>query len=110
MSESIHLATRIDRLSRRASAAGPDHGLLEEIGDLLGQGYLCALAADARNERLAERLEQLVASVDQPKEALQIRRISLEKRVGEANVATLRDRLAILRDQFSRLRALPHAG
>jgi hypothetical protein len=110
MSESIHLATRIDRLSRRASAAAPGDGLLEEIGDLLAQGYLCALAADARNERLAERLEQLVASVEQPEKALQIRRILLQKRAGEANVAILRDRLALLRDQFSRLRALPHAG
>lgn len=105
MAESIDLATRIERLSARASTAPSSDRLLAEIEDLLAVGYLEALAEEARGRRLAERWEHLAENLDEQDAALEIRRIAVQRRGIDARVALLRDRLGVLRAQFAQLRA-----
>jgi hypothetical protein len=105
MAESMDLATRIERLSSRASKERSSDRLLGEIEDLLAVGYLEALGEEARSRRLAERLERLAESLDEQEVALEIRRIAVQKRRVDAEVTDLRDRLGVLREQFVRLRA-----
>jgi hypothetical protein len=104
MTESIDLATRIERLSARVSKARSSDRLLGEIEDLLSVGYLEALKQEAKSRRLAERCEHLVANLDEQDAALEIRRIAVQRRVVDAKVALLRGRLAVLREQFVQLR------
>jgi hypothetical protein len=107
MAESIDLATRIERLSARVSKARSSDRLLGEVEDLLSVGYLEALTHEANSRRLAERWEHLVANLDEPEAALEIRRIAVQRRVVDAKVALLRGRLAVLREQFVQLRVAP---
>jgi hypothetical protein len=105
MDESIDLVTRIERLSARASHGQSSHQLLVEIEDLLTVGYLEALTQEARSRRLAERWEHLTENLDEQDAALEIRRIAVQRRGIDAKAALLRDRLAVLREQFAQLRA-----
>jgi hypothetical protein len=105
MAESIDLATRIQRLSARASTARSSDRLLAEIEDLLAVGYLEALSQEAQSRRLAERWEHLAENLDEQDAALEIRRIAVQRRGIDARVALLRDRLGVLREQFAQLRA-----
>lgn len=110
MAESGDIMMRIDRLSSRASDARPTGPLLRDIEDGLAEGYVEALAGEARSRRLAERLEALVATLDQAGAAVEIARIVPEKRKLDAQVAVLRDRLALLRERFEQLRASSRPG
>ena len=110
MRDSTDLVTRIERLCSRASVARPTGELLREIEDLLAEGYLKALAGEARSRRLAERLETLRVIVEQTGTASDIRRIVRDKRRLDAEVSALRDRLSLLREQFVRQRALSRSG
>ena len=103
--ESCDILARIDRVCSPASEARAAGRLLSEMEDLLAQGYLEALVREARSRRLAERLDVLVASLDQPGAAVEIRRIVPERRRLDAEVAVLRDHLRLLREQFLQLRA-----
>jgi len=105
MAESGDIMLRIDRLCSRASDARPTGPLLRAMGDGLAEGYVEALAGEARSRRLAERLEALVETLDQPGAAVEVARIVPEKRQLDAEVAALRDRLAELRERFEQLRA-----
>ena len=105
MAESIDLASRIERLSARASTAPSSARLLSEIEDLLAEGYLEALRQDAGSRRLAERWDRLIENVDEHHAALEIRRIAVQRRGIDAQVGLLRDRLGVLREQFVQLRA-----
>jgi hypothetical protein len=107
MAESIDLATRIERLSARVSKARSSDGLLGEVEDLLSVGYLEALTHEANSRRLAERWEHLVANLNEPEAALEIRRIAVQRHLVDAQVALLRGRLAVLREQFVQLRVAP---
>ena len=110
MRASSDIVTRIDRLCSRVSGARPGSRLLVEMEDLLAEGYLEALAGEARSRRLAERLDALVEIVHQPAAAVEISRIALDKRRLDDHVAVLRDRLALMREQFVRMRALAQSG
>jgi hypothetical protein len=109
MREPGDLVTRIDRLCSRA-AEPSDERLLGDMEDLLAEGYLEALSREARSRRLAERLERLVEILDQPEAAVEIRRIVPQKRGLDAQVALLRERLGVMREQFAQLRALSRSG
>lgn len=110
MRESSDILTRIDRLCSQASEGRPTGRLLGEMEDLLADGYLEALAREGRSRRLAERLATLVEIVDQPGAAVEIRQLVLDKRRLDAEVSVLRERLALMREQFVRLRALVQSG
>ena len=105
MAESIDLATRIERLSARASKARSSDQLLGEIEDMLAVGYLEALTQEAQSRRLAERWEHLAENLDEQDAAREIRRIAVQRRGIDVKVALLRDRLGVLREQFAQLRA-----
>jgi len=111
MRDRSDLALRIARLSSRASEeARLPEALLGEMEDVLAEGYLKALSGEAGSRRLAERLERLVGSLDQPGVAVEARRIALEKRGLDAQVTDLRARLSVMREQFAQLRELSRPG
>jgi hypothetical protein len=97
------LATRIDRLSSRAAGVREDARLLVEIEDVLAEGYIEALRGEAKSRRLAERLERLVAMIEDPGMAVEVRSLALERRSLDARIAELRAQLSDLRKHFVRL-------
>jgi hypothetical protein len=104
------LVTRIDEMCSRASDARSGERLLTEMEALLAEGYAEALASGAGSRRLAQRLERLVESVDQAGAAVELRRTVLEKRRLDDEVAVLRGRLSVMREEFARLRARARSG
>jgi hypothetical protein len=105
VSEAADLLLRIDRLCSRAPSARPGDTLLVEMEALLAEGYAEALAKEAARRRLAARLERLVEVVDQPDAAIEIRKLTHEKRGLDTEIAVLRDRLRVMRERFAHLRA-----
>jgi uncharacterized coiled-coil protein SlyX len=97
------LATRIETLSSRAAGVREDARLLVEIEDVLAEGYIEALKGEAKSRRLAERLERLVAMVEEPGTAVEIRSLALERRSLDARIGELRAQLAVMRKHFIRL-------
>jgi hypothetical protein len=104
------LVTRIDEMCSRASDVRSGERLLTEMEALLAEGYAEALASEAGSRRLAQRLERLVESVDQAGAAVELRRTVLEKRRLDDEVAVLRGRLSVMREEFARLRACARSG
>jgi len=92
------LADLEERLEQAA-----DDTPLAELEDLLSEGYARALAGDARRRRLDERIEDLIARVDEPEAALEVRRLSVERRTLDRALAELRARLELERARFIRL-------
>jgi len=77
------LHARIDAMCTRASGGEADPALITDMEDLLSEGYVRALAAEATSRRLERRLDELLGAVndDTDKEA---RRLAVERRtVGE---------------------------
>lgn len=103
MAEYADLLDRIDRLAARAETARADDALLSEIEDVLAEGYMEALTAEARSRRMATRLERLVDTLDEPGAAVEARRLAVQRRSLDAAVRTLRSRLNTVREQFVRL-------
>jgi hypothetical protein len=97
------LLERIELACTRASAAEQDPHLLAEIEDLLAEGYLEAMMADARSRHLGLRLEELVEQLDDPRAGTEARRIALERRGTASAARVLRARLSALREHFARL-------
>ena len=97
------LSTRIDTLSARAAGVREDARLLAEIEDLLAEGYIEALNGEAKSRRLGERLERLVATIEEPGVAGEIRSLALERRSLDARIGELRAQLAVMRKHFIRL-------
>ena len=103
MVEDDDLLERIGRLSDRASTEPEDTRLLAEIEDVLAEGYLIAMNAESRSRRLAERAEVLVDRLDDPGAALELRRLSAQRRGLEQRTRLLRSHLAVMREHFIRL-------
>ena len=103
MADYPDLLKRIDRLAARAEGPHADDALLSEIEDVLAEGYMQALTEEARSHRMASRLEQLVATLDEPGAAVEARRLAVQRRTLEHQVSTLRNRLGAIREQFIRL-------
>jgi hypothetical protein len=97
------LRTRIETLSSRAAGVREDARLLVEIEDVLAEGYIEALKGEAKSRRLAERLERLVATIEEPGVAVEIRSLALERRLLDASIGELRAQLADMRKHFVRL-------
>jgi hypothetical protein len=97
------LATRIDRLSSRAASVREDPRLLVEIEDVLAEGYIEAMKGEAKSRRLGERLERLVAMIEEPGMAVEFRGLALERRSLDARIGELRAQLAVMRGHFIRL-------
>jgi hypothetical protein len=103
MAEYAELLERIDRLAARADTSRADDALLSEIEDLLAEGYVQALTAEARSRRLATRLERLVETLDEPGAAVEARQLAVQRRSLDQKITTLRLRLHAIREQFVRL-------
>ena len=103
MADYAELLERIDRLAARAESPHPDVALLAEIEDLLAEGYMQALTGEAKSRRIKTRLDRLVETLDQPDAAIEARRLAVQRRTLDHRIATLRDRLNAVREQFVRL-------
>lgn len=97
MPDFADLKRRIDALCARASSEHPDARLLVEIEDLLAEGYMHALYADHRSQRLQKRFDALVASADGSDELQRVARE--QRRVAEAT-RELRSALAVMREHW----------
>jgi hypothetical protein len=97
------LTARIHGLSSRAADVREDAQLLVEIEDLLAEGYIEALRGEAKSRRLAERLERLVAIIEEPGVAVEFRSLALERRSLDARIGELRAQLSVMREHFIRL-------
>ena len=103
MVEDQDLLERIGRLSDRALCGSADARLLAEIEDVLAEGYLAALNAEAQSRRLAERAEILIEQLEEPHAALELRRLTAQRRGLEQRIRMLRSQLAVMREDFVRL-------
>ena len=103
MAEHAELLERIDRLAQRAETPRADGALLSEMEDLLAEGYVRALSAEARSRRIAAQLERLAETLDEPGAAVEARRLAVQRRSLDQSVRTLRQRLHAIREQFLRL-------
>ena len=101
--EYTELLERIARLSRRASSASEDGGLLSEIEDVLGEGYVQALNGEACIHRLGQSRADLVERLDEPDAAVKARRLAVQRRTLDQRVQDLRAQLAVMREHFIRL-------
>jgi hypothetical protein len=98
---------RIDRMCEHASA-----GLVDvtpsDVQDLLDEGYIYALKADAMARRLHARLDECLG--DAEGRADEARRIAREKRALERSTRRLRGRLQRLRSLSARSAARAGSG
>jgi hypothetical protein len=97
---------RIDELCSRPAPGVRDAELLDEMEDLLAEGYVLTLTAERRSARLGKTLEGLVESLDRADRAdpaVEARRVALSKRSVDQAVSVLRERLADLREHFLQL-------
>jgi hypothetical protein len=94
----VHL--EIDRISSRLSGGVPDGALRADVEDVLTRGYVCALSGDARCRRLRKRLEGMGHRIEEPENATQVRRLTLELRTVEEATRALRARLAAMRSDL----------
>jgi hypothetical protein len=104
MGDLRELSTRIERVSSRAAGAShADPQLLAEIEDALAEGYMEALSGEARSRRLGNRLERLMESLEDPGTAVEIRRLTLQRRSVDRMTGNLRAQLSVIRENFIRL-------
>ena len=103
MPECMELRERIGRLLSRAPYATDDARLLSEMEDVLSQGYVEALSAEARSSRLRHRMEDLVERLDEADAAVEVRRLAVQRRALDQHARDLREQLAIMREHFIRL-------
>jgi uncharacterized coiled-coil protein SlyX len=94
MSDFSDLERRIERLRNRAASGPLTAQLVAEIEDVLTEGYISALQADARSRRLRERVDALVDDPDAPPAAEEVRQLGSERRMLEQSVHALRKRLS----------------
>ena len=86
-------------LTARARRASSNPTLLDEIEDLLSQGYAEALSGEARMVALEERLDEILDTGDESR-ARELRLVVREHRDVEGTVARLRRALAELHGDF----------
>lgn len=100
MSEQADLHRRFDALSSRAREGVADERVLSQMEDLLAEGYVGALAGEARSRRLEQRLEMLLPEMEEPAVAKEARRLALQRRTLDEAVRELRAELARMREEF----------
>jgi hypothetical protein len=102
MRDFTDLEQRLEELAQRAAGPDADALLLVELENLLSEGYARALAGDARRRRLDERLDELIARLDEPGVAGEVRRVTMERRTVDRGREDLRARLELVRDELFR--------
>jgi hypothetical protein len=102
MRDLSELERRIERLQSRASRGPLNPRLVDEIEDVLAEGYVLALRCDARGYRLAEQVDALAIEVDEAPIADEVRRLVRERRTVERTANRLRARLGTLRSLVAR--------
>jgi hypothetical protein len=102
MTEFSDLETRIERLRSRAESERLTPELVDEIENVLAEGYVAALQADARSRRLRERVDALVDDTDVPRMAQEMRRLGRERRMLEQAAGELRERVGVLQSLVAR--------
>jgi hypothetical protein len=96
MQDFAELHERIEAVCARASTGYRDAQLLEEINDVLAQGYICALRGDHRRRRLQKRVDALVDVWDDAGVAEELRAVAHEQRMVAEATQLLRAKLAVM--------------
>ena len=108
MSEFLDLERRIEHLRSRAASGPVTAALVAQIEDVLAEGYMSALRADARTRWLRKQVDAFVDDIDVPRVAEEMRRLGRERRRLEEAAGALRNRLAGLQSLVERA-AGPHS-
>jgi chromosome segregation ATPase len=104
VSDLSSLIERVERRCRRVATATPgSSGPLRDVEDLLSEGYVVAMSAERRSRHLEDRMATLAQHVEDPRAAIELSELALEKRTVDQRVRVLRESLARLREQFVRL-------
>jgi hypothetical protein len=93
---------RIDELCARAASEPLDEALAADIENLLEEGYIRALSADARVGSMGERLDELSSGVRRPDAADEAWRLMRETRQVEQSTRQLRARLGAMQALVAR--------
>jgi hypothetical protein len=101
MHEFADIERRIDdlRLDRSLERA------LAEMEEVLAVGYVSALRADARRQRLGHRIDRLLADLGDCRAAEEARRLAQERTALQEVTYRLRARLGAVRSVVARLSA-----
>ena len=99
------LATIVERVTllRAQCASAPDGTLLDQIEDVLSEGYGQALAGDAWSISRERRLQQIISERDQPLRGQRLRCLADEHARFQRELVALRRELAALRRDRDRL-------
>lgn len=100
MTDFSDLQERIDAMCTRASGAEADPALITDMEDLLSEGYLRALTAEATSRRLERRLDELLGTVGEDDAAREACRLAVERRTIQGRVDELRLQLLAVRQMF----------
>jgi hypothetical protein len=104
MPEFGDLQQRIAALTERISSGPADEALLDAMEEILSEGYIRALAGDAEQRRLDERLEQLMLAPGDVDVIADARRLAQERQAIDTKTRTLRAELAVIRRRLIELR------
>ena len=94
---------RVTLLREQCRRGAPPETLLEQIEDVLSEGYGEALAGDAWSISSEERLQQLITCADEPFRARRLRLLAFEHAQFQRDLVALRRELAELRHYRKRL-------
>ncbi len=95
---------RVTLLRGRCASSEPPEMLVDEVEDVLSEGYGEALAGDAWSTASEERLQQLIRGADQPFRARRLRLLAYEHAQFQRELVALRRELAELARDRDRLR------
>ena len=101
------MTERVMLLREQCLRSAPPETLLEQIEDVLSEGYGQALAGDAWSISREERLQQLISDVDEPFRARRLRLLAAEHAEFQRDLIALRRELAELRRDRERLCVAP---
>jgi phosphoenolpyruvate-protein kinase (PTS system EI component) len=99
MSDHDDLLERLDRLSGQVQRGRVDPAVMDEINDILSEGYALALAEEARLDQLEQRLGDILSEVVAGRSA-DLRDVTVELRRTERAVSALRSRLTAMHERF----------
>jgi hypothetical protein len=88
---------RVELLCVRASSGLLDEQLRADVADVVNEGYIHALRADARGRLVGKRLDAILGDLDMPAAAREARRLRAQKQRIEESACRLRARLGVLR-------------
>jgi hypothetical protein len=104
MDASTELAERIDRLCALAARPDADPSLVDEMNDMLSEGYAHVLATEQRLAEFEERVVDLLVAGDE-RRSRELAVIDARRRALARHAARLREQLTLMHERFVALSA-----